>query len=54
MSECRCMKDECVSCMERYRRAALDLELALKPGGRLQLKLARIEELVCVIEKRRA
>ena len=54
MSECRCMKDECASCMQRYRLAALDLNRALRPGGRLWLKLARIRELAREIEKRRA
>ena len=47
------MKDECRSCMERYRLAALDLERALRPGGRLQLKLVGIRKLVRKIETRR-
>jgi len=53
LNECRCMRDECASCMERYRLGALDLERALRPGGRLRLKLSRIRELACEIEKRR-
>ena len=53
MTECRCMKDECTLCMERYRLAALDLERALRPGGSLRLKLSRIRELAREIELRR-
>lgn len=27
---CRCMKDDCAECMERYRLATLDLELGMR------------------------
>ena len=47
------MKDACGSCMERYRLVALDLDRALRPGGRLRLKIARIRELAREIELRR-
>jgi len=50
MSFCHCMRDECARCMERYRLASLDLELVLRPDGRLRLKIARIRELVREIE----
>ena len=53
MSACRCMRDECASCMERYRLASLDFERALRPGGRLRMKLSRIRELAREIELRR-
>lgn len=47
------MKDECATCMERYRLAGLNLERGLRPAGRLRQKLHRIRDLAQKIARKR-
>jgi hypothetical protein len=52
MTKCRCMKDTCAECMDRYLRASAEFERDLQPGGDLDQKMRQIRDLVDVIVAR--
>lgn len=48
---CRCYRDDCAPCMERYLAVADDFDRSLEPGGRLHRKMQQLHELVDRIER---